>query len=106
MLTFMKQCRCLKNFEISLVDYCARTVASFSQILMPQPVFGSCTPIEQILQTNPDSVVVVDEAYVDFGGDRQFDSLIVSTTYSLSIRFLNLVLLLVCVSVLPLANPI
>ena len=48
------------------------------------------TAVEQILQANPGSVVVVDEAYVDFGGDSaislvdRYDNLLVVHTLSKS----------------------
>ncbi|MDX9873941.1 MAG: histidinol-phosphate transaminase [Spongiibacteraceae bacterium] len=48
------------------------------------------TAIERILAGNPDSVVVVDEAYIDFGGDTaipltaQYDNLVVTQTLSKS----------------------
>jgi len=79
------------DFSINPADY-ARPNGG---IIFPNPnaPTGRLLPlaaIEQILQANPDSVVVVDEAYVDFGGDSaislvdRYDNLLVVHTLSKS----------------------
>jgi histidinol-phosphate aminotransferase len=58
------------DFSINLDDY----LRANGGIIFPNPnaptgrLLG-LDAIEQLLQTNPDSVVVVDEAYIDFGGE-------------------------------------
>ncbi|HBE13524.1 MAG TPA: histidinol-phosphate transaminase, partial [Clostridiales bacterium] len=56
----------------------------------PTGLYLNVSQIEQIVQKNPDNVVVVDEAYIDFGGEscipliKQYDNLLVCATFSKS----------------------
>ncbi len=79
------------NFQIRVEDY-ARPNGG---IIFPNPnaptgCLLALEAIEQLLQTNPDSVVLVDEAYVDFGGETaislvdRYPNLLVSQTLSKS----------------------
>lgn len=79
------------QFQIDPNDY-ARPNGG---IIFPNPnaPTGCLLPlqaIEQILQANPDVVVLVDEAYIDFGGDSavglvgRYDNLLVTQTLSKS----------------------
>jgi len=79
------------DFSINPADYAQPN----GGIIFPNPnaptgCLLALDAIEQILQANPGSVVVVDEAYVDFGGDSaiplvaRYDNLLVIHTLSKS----------------------
>ena len=80
-----------EDFSIRPADYRGEN----GGIIFPNPnaPTGMLMPldgIEQILQANPDSVVVVDEAYIDFGGEtaialvNRYPNLLVTQTLSKS----------------------
>lgn len=80
-----------EDFTLDYVDYCGKN--KLIVIANPNAPTGLSIPvwqIEKILQTNPDNVVVIDEAYVDFGGKTcyhlldSFDNLLVVRTFSKS----------------------
>jgi len=79
------------NFEIVPSDYFSEN----GGIVFPNPnaPTGIALPmnsIEEILQHNPDSLVVIDEAYIDFGGTsalpllQKYENLLIVQTFSKS----------------------
>ena len=80
-----------EDFTLDYRQYCA--VNKLVVIANPNAPTGLSIPvwqIEKILQTNPDNVVVIDEAYVDFGGEtcyhllESYENLLVVRTFSKS----------------------
>lgn len=81
----------MDDMSIRVEDYIGIHKTIF--IANPNAPTGRVLPlgdIERIVAGNPDSVVVVDEAYIDFGGEsavgliRRYDNLIVTQTFSKS----------------------
>lgn len=86
-----KQVPLQADFTISAADYCKNE--AMVVIANPNAPTGLELPqndIEKIIQFNPDYVVVIDEAYIDFGGTscvdliHKYDNLLVVQTFSKS----------------------
>lgn len=81
-----------ENFFINQNDYIGKEIGG---IVIPNPnaptgVYESPKMFEEIIKQNPNSVVIIDEAYVDFGGESmlplidKYDNLLVVQTLSKS----------------------
>ena len=79
------------DFSVDYQKYCGKNkMVVIANPNAPTGMTISVRQIEEIVKTNPDAVVVIDEAYVDFGGEtclplvKTYDNLLVTRTFSKS----------------------
>ena len=86
-----KVCPLDENFDICVEDYMQENGGIIiANPNAPTGVFANVEQIEKIIKANPNVVVIVDEAYIDFGGEsclsllEKYDNLLVVQTFSKS----------------------
>lgn len=79
------------DLRINLDDYMdVKKTIFIANPNAPTGIFIPPQEIEKIIKANPESVVIVDEAYIDFGGEscipliKKYDNLLVTQTFSKS----------------------
>ena len=80
-----------EDFTLDISDYFCKSATIFiANPNAPTGLYLNLRQIEGILRANPDNVVVIDEAYIDFGGEssipltKNYDNLLVVQTFSKS----------------------